>query len=311
MIAPKSIAVLGAGISGLSAAFHLSRRFPQTSIIVFEKTGRAGGWVKSRRVDVVDSIQNSSSICLEAGPRTLRPDSHSLLELVCSTIIKYYWFKVHFDQINLLGLGPALITTSRSSPAARNRFIYAAELGEGLKALPSSPLTLLTESIGRNFLLPSIIRDLWRSANRPETASDDEGFEGLLQRRFGEEFARLFGSAIVHGIYATDARKLSVRAAFPMLREAEERGRGSILSGVFSRKNKSSASIPQYSLGDIVERMKDVSVYSFRDGLETLPLALLSALKRCEMLTVKLDTEINNITPLEDSQEIRVFILNF
>jgi len=43
--------------------------------------------------------------------------------------------------------------------------------------------------------------------------------------RFGETFARGFGSVLVHGIYATDSRKLSVRAAFPvygMLRKEDQ-----------------------------------------------------------------------------------------
>ena len=37
------------------------------------------------------------------------------------------------------------------------------------------------------------------------------------------------------GVYAADARKLSVRAAFPTLWEMEERGRGSVVRGSFSR----------------------------------------------------------------------------
>ena len=80
---PKSIAVLGGGLSGLSSAFHLSRRFPAAKVTLIEKQTRLGGWVRSQRVN----IQENLSILLEAGPRTLRPNSKSVLELVmCSEI---------------------------------------------------------------------------------------------------------------------------------------------------------------------------------------------------------------------------------
>jgi len=76
-MSPKTIAVLGGGLTGLSAAFHLSRRFPAVQIIVYNAGARFGGWVRSERVSVSDA-----NVLLEAGPRTLRPNSRSVLELV-------------------------------------------------------------------------------------------------------------------------------------------------------------------------------------------------------------------------------------
>lgn len=73
------ILVAGAGISGLSAAFHLSRRFPQALISIFEKNATPGGWLNSERVQIPNS---DAQILLEAGPRTLRPNANSVLELV-------------------------------------------------------------------------------------------------------------------------------------------------------------------------------------------------------------------------------------
>lgn len=79
---PKSIAVLGGGLTGLSSAFHLSRRFPATKLTLIEKQTRLGGWVRSERVQIPN--KENVSMLLEAGPRTLRPNSKSVLELVCS-----------------------------------------------------------------------------------------------------------------------------------------------------------------------------------------------------------------------------------
>lgn len=110
---------------------------------------------------------------------------------------------------------------------------------------------------------------------------EDESVDEFLSRRFGSEFARIFGSALVHGIYAADSRELSVRAAFPSLWDAEERGRGSLVTG-FLRPSKVSATAEvddPYQLGDVYEQMRGVSVYSFSQGIGALVDALLRELR--------------------------------
>ena len=73
------IVVLGGGITGLATAFHLSRRIPQAKITLVENQVRIGGWIKSERVELGSG---QGHMVLEAGPRTLRPRSQALLELV-------------------------------------------------------------------------------------------------------------------------------------------------------------------------------------------------------------------------------------
>lgn len=79
---PGSIAVLGGGLTGLSAAFHLSRRFPTTRIVLINRDTRFGGWVRSEKVRLTLGSREAE-VLLEAGPRTLRPNAPSVLELVC------------------------------------------------------------------------------------------------------------------------------------------------------------------------------------------------------------------------------------
>ena len=84
-MASPSITVLGGGISGLSTAYHLARRFPLHSgvrITLVESQERLGGWMKSERVTVKDSVGKEADMVLESGPRTLRPASKAVLELV-------------------------------------------------------------------------------------------------------------------------------------------------------------------------------------------------------------------------------------
>jgi oxygen-dependent protoporphyrinogen oxidase len=68
MSRPNNFIVLGGGISGLSAAWYLSRYAPVTTkITILESSNRFGGWIKSERV-------GKYKILFEQGPRTLRPN---------------------------------------------------------------------------------------------------------------------------------------------------------------------------------------------------------------------------------------------
>lgn len=80
-MSPSSIAILGGGLTGLSAAFHLSRRFPAAQITLLNKDINFGGWVHSGRAKITLKDGRETSVLLEAGPRTLRPNSKSVLEL--------------------------------------------------------------------------------------------------------------------------------------------------------------------------------------------------------------------------------------
>ena len=82
MPTPTRISVVGGGLSGLSSAFHLSRRFPSAKVTLLEQSPRLGGWVYSERVRVRDEHGNEAGMLLERGPRTLRPNSKAVLELV-------------------------------------------------------------------------------------------------------------------------------------------------------------------------------------------------------------------------------------
>ncbi|KZP16898.1 hypothetical protein FIBSPDRAFT_865419 [Athelia psychrophila] len=80
---PSHIAILGGGLTGLSSAYHLARKFPRSLITVLETRTRFGGWVRSERVQITDARLGgaTASVVLEAGPRTLRPNGKSVLEL--------------------------------------------------------------------------------------------------------------------------------------------------------------------------------------------------------------------------------------
>jgi len=66
---PSQIAILGGGITGLSAAYFASRRFPSASITLLEESSRLGGLIGS----IHATLENGNTMICETGPRTLRP----------------------------------------------------------------------------------------------------------------------------------------------------------------------------------------------------------------------------------------------
>ncbi|KAI0694027.1 hypothetical protein BC835DRAFT_1275093 [Cytidiella melzeri] len=261
---PTHISVLGGGLTGLSSAFHLSRRYPSAKITLLEKSPRLGGWVHSERVDVNDGHGHTARILLERGPRTLRPNGKSTLELV-----------------NLLNLQQSLITIPNSAEAARTRFLHIPGT-KGLTALPSSALSAFASPLGRR-LARAVAFEPFKRPHKGSSIHDleDDNLENFLAVRLGPELARLVGSALVHGIYAADSRQLSVRAAFPSLWDAARRGNGSIARGMMKASSEPADKFKEdYELGGVLELMQGVSVYSFRDGMVALTSAMESALRR-------------------------------
>lgn len=147
-----------------------------------------------------------------------------------------------------------------------------------------------------------------RSRNRPEGQSD-ESLNSFLTRRFGAKFARLFGSALVHGIYAADSKLLSVKAAFPALLEAEERGDGSLVRGMLKGGGEKVDSFAGYDVGDVSALMKDAAIFSFVDGMETLPRALKRFLDNAPNVNVQIEASVVSLQSSTNTSDIEVRLL--
>ena len=231
-----------------------------------------------------------------------------------------------------MDLRSEVLSTPRASPAGRNRFLHIAPT-PGLQPLPYSLFSALALPLGR-LVLRAVLAEPFVSANRPAlpppttitTAAspphhdkdeneneneddDDEGDESVdsfFSRRFGDAFARTLGSALVHGIYAADSRRLSVRAAFPSLRESEARGNGSVVWGELgprawfgegARRARQKAQAREeeegtWDMGSVVDgeweaRVRAAALFSFREGMETLVRALVRALEGCPNVTLR------------------------
>jgi oxygen-dependent protoporphyrinogen oxidase len=64
----RKFVVVGSGISGLSTAFHIFKKFPTCSITLLEKNSYVGGSIKTTKVN---------DFYCEEGPRSIRNSKYS------------------------------------------------------------------------------------------------------------------------------------------------------------------------------------------------------------------------------------------
>lgn len=106
---------------------------------------------------------------------------------------------------------------------------------------------------------------------------------------------RVFGSALVHGIYSADSWNFSARNAFPSTWDAEERERGSLVRGLLASPPTPNAEEEKYELGRTLEMMNEVSAYSFMGGMESLTKALEEHLRSSANVSILVDPRISGI----------------
>jgi len=204
------VAVIGAGISGLSTAFYLQRLRPDARIALFEGHTRAGGNIRT---------EARSGFVLDAGPDSFIKTKPAVLELCRELEL----------EGELLG-------------AAAERTVHVAH-GGALEPLPEGlilgaptrlrPLleTPLLSALGKlrmlaELLLPADFGRRWRVE-----VGGDESITEFLTRRFGAEATQRLVAPMLAGIYAGDASQLSIEATFPMFPNLERRF-GSVILGL-------------------------------------------------------------------------------
>ena len=203
----KHIIILGAGISGLSTAWYLSRAREPVDITVIEKSGRAGGWLHT---------EHMLNFHFEKGPRTFKVDK-------CPAMLQL---------IGELGMSDQLIWTQLKP---HHRYVWHEN---ELHRFPTNPITFCFSPLTRGFL--SALFSEWK---KPTKEGDETVWEFVL-RRFNYDVARLFFDPLVVGIFGGNIREISIRACFPKLKSWEEKY-GSVIKGFFHQW-KEQREMPKY-----------------------------------------------------------------
>lgn len=188
-----SVAIIGGGISGLTAARTLCRN--DLNVRLFEREQRCGGVVRTDRV---------GEFVIDVGPDTLLTHKPAAISLVRE-----------------LGLAGGLVDPlpHRSTYVLRQRSLRTLPETSAM-GLPTNWQTLATASafswrgklrMAAEVLLPA----------RP--APSDESISSFVRRRFGHEAVRYVAEPLLAGFHRGDASRLSLRALFPFLADAEKR----------------------------------------------------------------------------------------
>jgi protoporphyrinogen/coproporphyrinogen III oxidase len=189
----SSVAIIGAGITGLTAAFYLKRK--GIPVTVYEASGRVGGVIQSLKQD---------GYLAEFGPNTILETSPKIGQLIRD----------------------AGLTQRRIDPDPRAEARYVVRYKRPIE-MPASPLGFLTTELFTAKAKLAVLREPFVP---PRRDGKEESIAEFVVRRLGQEFLDHAIDALVAGVYAGDPHKLSVPQAFPKLKQLEDRY-GSLIKG--------------------------------------------------------------------------------
>jgi len=243
------IAIIGGGISGLSAAFALEERRKAGADVeytLFESSMRLGGVLRTETVD---------GCVVEAGPD--------------SFITEKPWAS---DLCRSLGLGDQLIG---SNDAERKTYILVRgrliEMPDGLMFMV--PTKILPTGLSPLFSWKTKLRMARELISPPRPADGDESVASFVERHYGAEMVDHLADPLLSGVYGGEAANLSVRAVLPRFAEME-RTHGSLSRAMLAARRRmptAQGSRPLFT--------------SLRDGMQSMIDAVVSRLSPLSLLT--------------------------
>ena len=245
------MAIVGGGITGLSAAWALQKLAEQGQPVrytLLEASQRWGGKIRTERVEGAEA----QPFIVEAGPDSFITQKPWGLELARE-----------------LGLEERLLGAND-----QRRKVYVLNRGR-LTPLPDGVLLVVPTRF-----LPFVTSPLISPLGKLRMALDlviparrdgqDETLADFMRRRLGQEALDKLGEPLLSGIYNADAEEQSLLATFPRFRALEEK-HGSLIRGMLAAKAQRMHAPKRPG--------KPVSMFvSFREGMEELPRALAAQL---------------------------------
>jgi oxygen-dependent protoporphyrinogen oxidase len=248
----RSVAVVGGGISGLAAAYHLQRLSrdlaARVEVRLFESARRLGGQIRTERAD---------GALFEGGPESLLAQKAAGIELCRHLGLD--------DELQHVGGGGATMQL-----VSRGRLVH---LPEGFLMLaPTRVQPFLRSSL---LTWPGKVRMLSEVLLPPKRDDDDdESLRAFVTRRFGHEAFEKIAEPIIAGLFTADADTLSMRMTMPRFLQLEQR-HGSVIRGLVGMRRKRKGS----------NRALAGTFVSPRDGMERLVDRLASELPRDRLMT--------------------------
>ncbi|WNF19367.1 protoporphyrinogen oxidase [Staphylococcus warneri] len=204
----KNVAIIGAGITGLTSAYYMKKQNPHLNVTIYEATNRPGGKIQTYRKD---------GYTIELGPESY---------LGRKTIMT--------DIANEIGLGNDLITNTTGQS-----YIYAKNK---LYPIPGGSIMGIPTDI-KPFIKTKLISPLGKLRagldlfKKPIEIEDDISVGDFFRQRLGDEVLENLIEPLMGGIYGTNIDDLSLMSTFPNFKEKEE-AFGSLIKGMKDEKEQ-------------------------------------------------------------------------
>lgn len=226
----REVVVIGAGLAGLVCAYRLKRL--GIDVVLIEKSDRIGGVIQSDSVD---------GYLIERGPNSSQ-GTEEVMALV-----------------EELGIIDQLAEGDPKAPA----YVY---FNRGLHAVPAGPGAFIKSKL---LSARGKLRILAEPFVPARQSDGEESVADFARRRIGSEAAERMVKPFVSGIYAGDAEKLSVQAAFPRLSNLETRY-GGLIRGTMAKAREARRS--QKSAAAVLDKAAPTRrrLVSFQSGMSFL-----------------------------------------
>ena len=210
----QTVAVIGGGIAGLSAAYHLQvnreGQGKDVSYLLVEGRKRLGGNILTEKVD---------ECIIEGGPDCFISEKPAAIELC-----------------HKLGIQDDLMKTNER---CHGTFIL---WKDRLHKLPDGFMLLAPTNIP-SFLKDSLISPLGKLRMAldliipAKKSNEEESLAQFVRRRLGKEVLDKIAEPLVAGVHASDPAKMSLKSTFPRFIDLENHYR-SVIRGMMKRRKK-------------------------------------------------------------------------
>ncbi|MBF7016754.1 protoporphyrinogen oxidase [Staphylococcus durrellii] len=204
----KSVAIIGAGITGLSSAYFIKKQNPSIDVTIYEATDRAGGKIQTYRKD---------GYTIELGPESYLGRKKIMTEIA--------------EEI---GLKDDLITNKTGQS-----YIYAKDKlypipGGSIMGIPTDIKPFVSTKL---ISVKGKIRASLDLIKKPTKMSEDISVGAFFRDRLGDEVLENLIEPLMGGIYGTNIDDLSLMSTFPEFKRREEQF-GSLIKGMKHEKEQ-------------------------------------------------------------------------
>jgi oxygen-dependent protoporphyrinogen oxidase len=268
------IVIIGGGISGLSAAYYVTKKLPDAQISLLEASNRWGGKITTDRATFDDG-----QFIIEGGP-----DTFLATKPYATALCKELGLSDRLHGTNLNQKNTYVLHRNKLEPLPDG---LAMMIPTNVQAILNSRLVswLGKVRMGLDFIQPA------------KAVNGDESLGTFVSRRLGREAYENLIEPLMSGIYAGDGDQLSLASTFPYLRDLEIKY-GSLARGALQMRKQSNGN------GKTVQGSRSAFLTP-TTGLAEIVEALVEYLQANDV-RLRLNTTVSNILKIDSRYIVKL-----